>query len=56
MAVGQVSFRVLRFTPVSILILPALRTHTSSGGRSIGPLVAAVRRHSLTPSTNKKRP
>jgi hypothetical protein len=31
----------------------ALHTHTSSGGRTIGPLVAAVQRHSLTISTWK---
>jgi len=29
----------------------ALHTHISPGGRTIGPLVTAVQRHSLTPST-----
>jgi hypothetical protein len=38
--------------PVSI-ILPGLHTHISSGGRTIGPLVAAVQRHGLTPSKKK---
>jgi hypothetical protein len=29
----------------------AVHTHISSGGSTIGPLVAAIQRHSLTPST-----
>jgi hypothetical protein len=29
----------------------ALHVHTSPGGWTIGPLVAAVQRHTLTPST-----
>jgi hypothetical protein len=29
----------------------ALHTHVSTGGLTIGPLVAAVQRHGLTPST-----
>jgi hypothetical protein len=37
--------------PVSI-IPPGLHAHMSSGGRTIGPLVAAVSRHSLTASKN----
>jgi hypothetical protein len=43
------SFLVL---PCSIIVPLGLHTHiSSSGGRRIGPLVAAVRRHSLTPPT-----
>jgi hypothetical protein len=54
-ALGQVFLWVLRFSSVSIIIQPGLHTHTSSsGGRTIAPLVAAVRRHSLTPSTKEK--
>jgi hypothetical protein len=38
--------------PVSI-IPPGFHTHVSSGGRTRGPLVAAVQRHSLTPFEKK---
>jgi hypothetical protein len=50
-ALGQVSLRVLRYFPVSI-IPPLLHIHyVSPGGWKIGPLAAAVpQRHSLTPS------
>jgi hypothetical protein len=49
-ALGQVSLRVLLFSPVSI-IPPLLHIHVSSGGWTMGPLAAAVpQRHSLTPS------
>jgi hypothetical protein len=51
---GTVFLRVLRFFPVSNNIAPRLHTNMSSSGeRTIGPLVAAVRRHSLTPSIKK---
>jgi hypothetical protein len=52
-ALGQVFNRVLRFSPLSIIIHPGRRTRISSGGRTLGPLVAAVRRQSLTPSTRE---
>jgi hypothetical protein len=41
---------VLRFFLVNI-IPPWLHTHISPGGKAIGPLVTAVQRHCLTPST-----
>jgi hypothetical protein len=47
---GVVSTRVLRLSPINI-IPPWLHTHISPKGWTIGPLVAAVQRHSLTPST-----
>jgi hypothetical protein len=47
-ALGQVFLRVLRFSPVNI-IPPGLHTLVSSEGRTLGPLVTAVQRHSLTP-------
>jgi hypothetical protein len=49
-ALRQVSLRVPRFSPVSV-IPPGLYTRISSGGWAIGPFVAAVQRHILTPST-----
>jgi hypothetical protein len=48
MTLGQVFLRVLRFYPVSIMPPRPLRTSISSGGWTIGPLVAAVLRPSLT--------
>jgi hypothetical protein len=46
-ALGQVLLRVLQFFPHSTM---ALHAHISFGGRKIGPFVATVQRHSLTPS------
>jgi hypothetical protein len=48
-ALGQVFLLVLRFYPVNII--PPWFSILSPGGRTIGPLVAAVQRHSLTLST-----
>jgi hypothetical protein len=48
MTLGQVFLRVLRFYLVSIMPPRPLRTSISSGGWTIGPLVAAVLRPSLT--------
>jgi hypothetical protein len=40
--------------PVNIIIPPGLHTHISSSrGRTVSPLVAAVRRHNLTPLGEK---
>jgi hypothetical protein len=53
-ALGHVFHQVLWFSPVSIIIPSGLHTYISSyGGRTVGPLVAAVQRHSLTPSKNR---
>jgi len=49
-ALGQVFLQVLRFSPVSI-IPPWLSILIYHLGMNKGPLVAAVQRHSLTPST-----
>jgi hypothetical protein len=46
-SLGQVRLRVLWFSPVRI-IPPGLHTHISSGPKTMCPLLAADRRHSLT--------
>jgi hypothetical protein len=43
--------RVLKFFPCRYNSTVALCTHTSPGGWTICPLMAAVQRHGLTPST-----
>jgi hypothetical protein len=48
-AVGQVFLRVPWLSPVSII--PPWLSILISRGRTIGPLVVAVQRHRLTPST-----
>jgi hypothetical protein len=48
-ALGQVSLRVVSLCQYYCTV--ALHAHILSGGRTIGPFVAAVQRHSLAPST-----
>jgi hypothetical protein len=47
-ALGQVSLRVLRFSPASVI--PPWHHADVSWEMLVRPLVAAVQRHSLTPS------
>jgi hypothetical protein len=52
-ALGQVFLQVLRFFPLSI-IPPWLSILIPLGEWIVGPLVAAVQRHILIPSTTAK--
>jgi hypothetical protein len=48
---GQDLLQVLQFSPCQYHCTIALHTRISLGGRTVGLLVAAVQRCSLTPST-----